>query len=150
MQPAYPVAGRGVSSHLTPANNVVLLGRSNAAGGIIIAPQNLFAIGAGAPNIPDNELGWEVTSGIDWKLLEGLTFKFRAAYWQPGKWFSYACIDRNIATAYIGSYWTGTSVAPVILPAVGDGAVIGSAWGVNPSRSIDGIWGFTGQLLVEF
>lgn len=130
--------------------NVVLLGRSNLAGFINTAPQNVFAAGASAPNIPDDGLGWEVTSGIDWKLLEGLTFKFRAAYWQPGKWFSFACIDRNIAADDGAGPVNATGAAPVILPAIGDGAAIGSAWGVNPNKEIDGIWGFTGQLLVEF
>ena len=121
--------------------SVVLLGQAGNA-----ATQNVFALDGGAttaPNIPDDQLGWEVTSGVDWKLLEGLTFKFRAAYWQPGKWFSYACLDRNLVT-------TTTAATGLLVPLQADGAVIGSGWGVNPDRWIDPIWGFQGQLLVEF
>ena len=56
-----------------------------------------FAINgaAGSPNIPDRALGWEVDAGFDWKLLEGFTTNFTIAYWAPGKWFNYACIDRS-------------------------------------------------------
>ena len=51
---------------------------------------------AGSPNIPDRALGWEVDAGFDWKLLEGFTTNFTLAYWAPGKWFNYACIDRSV------------------------------------------------------
>lgn len=40
--------------------------------------------------VPDGHLGWEITLGADWKLLEGLTVRTRYAYWQPGNWFQYA------------------------------------------------------------
>lgn len=32
-------------------------------------------------------IGGEVNCGIDWKLLEGLTFRARYSRWQPGEWF---------------------------------------------------------------
>ena len=35
----------------------------------------------------DGFIGWEMNYGIDWKLLEGLTFRGRYSYWQPGEWF---------------------------------------------------------------
>ncbi|MHB8204440.1 MAG: hypothetical protein ACYDHG_12145 [Desulfomonilaceae bacterium] len=50
--------------------------------------QFAFNGAAGSPNIPDRSLGWEVTTGVDWQLLDGLAIGFIAAYWQPGKWFS--------------------------------------------------------------
>ena len=46
------------------------------------------------PNITDTSLGYEIDLGFNWKLLEGWQLGMTAAYWAPGKWFSYACIDR--------------------------------------------------------
>jgi hypothetical protein len=87
-----------------------------------------FAINGAArsPNIPDRALGWEVDAGVDWQLLEGFTFGFLAAYWQPGKWFSYACIDRSVPA------WN--------VPAVGNN------FGTRPDKKIDPIFG--GQVLM--
>jgi hypothetical protein len=42
----------------------------------------------GSPAIPDDDLGWEPGTGIDWKPLEGFTMYGRLAYFQPGKWWS--------------------------------------------------------------
>jgi opacity protein-like surface antigen len=55
------------------------------------------AISVDAPNIPHTNLGWEVTLGFDWKLLDGVIAGIRYAYWRPGKWFSGACIDKSVA-----------------------------------------------------
>ncbi len=49
-----------------------------------------------SPNIPDTALGYEVDAGFDWKLLEHWNLGVVFGYWQPGKWFSYACIDRSV------------------------------------------------------
>jgi hypothetical protein len=46
--------------------------------------------GGATPYVPDGFVGWETDLGVDWKLLEGLTMKFRYAWWQPGPWFDYA------------------------------------------------------------
>lgn len=51
--------------------------------------------GAGAqssmnPYVDDNFLGWEIGIGVDWKLLENMTFSSRYAYWRPGPWFDQA------------------------------------------------------------
>jgi hypothetical protein len=113
-------------------------------GGLGIAPQNGPGV-VRAPNIPDNNLGWEITSGVDWKLLEGLTMNLRGAYWQPGEWWKFACVDKSL----LGT-GGGAVVGTVLVPANGDGAVIGSAWAVNPSKSIDPVWAFTGSLNVDF
>jgi hypothetical protein len=50
------------------------------------------------PNITERALGYEIDLGLNWKLLEGWQFGVTAAYWAPGKWFSYACIDRSNPT----------------------------------------------------
>jgi len=99
------------------------------------------SLGLAAPSIPDDALGWEITVGADWKLLEGITFQMRGAYWNVGNWFKYACVDKAFATN-----WTGT----VLSAFPGDGAIIGSGWGVNPNRAIDPIYGFQGVLVVDF
>jgi hypothetical protein len=44
----------------------------------------------GDPFVTDGFLGYEVGLGVDWKLLEGMTFRSRYAYWQPGDWFDEA------------------------------------------------------------
>ena len=48
-----------------------------------------------SPAIPDDDLGWELGAGFDWKLLEGLLLNFQYSYWQPGNWFKYACVSRT-------------------------------------------------------
>ena len=82
-----------------------------------------FAINgaAGSPNIPDRSLGWEVDAGMDWQLLEGFTMGFLAAYWMPGKWFNFACIDRSVPG------WNAPSP--------------GNFWGTRPDKRIDPIFG---------
>ncbi len=86
------------------------------------------------PNIPDNNLGWEIDAGVDWKLLEGFFINTTFAYWQPGRWFNFACIDKGIAgwdtqsTRTAGTY----------------------PFGVNPDRSIDPIWGLEIKVNAEF
>ena len=89
-----------------------------------------FAINgaAGSPNIPDTSLGWEVNAGVDWQLVEGYTIGFLVGYWQPGKWFNYACIDRSVPG------WNGP------------GAV--NFWGTRPDRSLDPI--VAGQCSLNF
>ncbi len=65
-----------------------------------------------SPNIPDSALGYEVTLGADWKLLEGWNLGMVAAYWQPGKWFNYACIDRSVPAWHIGTAANNFGVRP--------------------------------------
>ncbi len=42
--------------------------------------------------VPDSarEIGWEVDLGINWKLLENLSWDTTLAYWKPGTWWAYA------------------------------------------------------------
>jgi hypothetical protein len=76
---------------------------------------------APSPAIPDKDLGWELVAAVNWKLLEQLSLEVRMAYWQPGAWFKYACVDRSVQN------WDIPSGA--------------NFWGVNPNRSIDPIMG---------
>jgi hypothetical protein len=126
--------------------NVVLLGRSNEFGQYVPATNNSFVVAgpaAAAPSIPDPALGWEVSAGLDWKLLETFQLELRGAYWQPGNWFKYACVDKSQVVS-------GTVIDGHIAPVATDGAAIGSGWGVNPGRRIDPIWGLQSGLRVDF
>jgi hypothetical protein len=86
------------------------------------------------PNIPDNNLGWEIGAGFDWKLLEGLLLNATFAYWQPGKWFNYACINKAVPA------WDTQSVR-------GAGAF---PFGVQPDRPIDAILGMELKVQATF
>ncbi len=83
-----------------------------------------------APTVPDNNLGWEVDAGLDWQLLDKWTVRFIAAYWQPGKWFNYACIDKTVPN------WDVPSA--------------GNRFGINPDRIIDPVLGMKVKMLIEF
>lgn len=85
----------------------------------------------GAPNILERDLGWEIGGGVDWKLLEGYTLMTRAAYWKPGAWFNYACVDRRQPN------WDSEPTAA-------------NLWGINPNREIDPIFGLRVALRVDF
>ncbi|MFH1115102.1 MAG: hypothetical protein V1792_14420 [Pseudomonadota bacterium] len=85
---------------------------------------------AGAPSIPDSNLGWEINGGFDWQLLEGLVVNATFAYWQPGKWYKYACVDKGVVN------WADPTAA--------------NNWGINPNRSIDPIWGMELVVNAEF
>jgi hypothetical protein len=67
--------------------------------------------------IPDNDLGWEYRFDLKWELLENWALSIQYAYWKPGKWFNYACIDKSVPD------WNIPSDA--------------NNWGINPNRSID-------------
>ncbi len=70
-----------------------------------------------SPTIPDKDLGVELTAGLTWKLVETWIIGARLAWWKPGKWFNYACVDRSVPG------WNFPSPA--------------NNWGVNPNRTID-------------
>jgi hypothetical protein len=88
------------------------------------------AVTPNAPTVPDNNLGWEIDAGIDWELLDKWKVRFLAGYWQPGKWFNYACIDKTVPN------WDIPSAA--------------NQFGVNPDRVIDPVIGTKLKLIVEF
>jgi hypothetical protein len=97
----------------------------------------------GAPNIPDTNLGWEVDLGMDWKLIEGLNVLTTLAYWQPGNWFKYACVDKSVPG------WGAITqiVGPAPIGLTGNDPV---RWGINPDRAIDPIWGLRIVVSGEF
>jgi hypothetical protein len=82
------------------------------------------------PTVPDTSLGWEIDFGVDWKLLEGLLLTVKTAYWRPGRWFNYACIDKSV------NNWRNQTA--------------GNSWGVNPARAIDPVFGMTIHAVTEF
>ncbi len=75
-----------------------------------------------APSIPNRDLGWEAMTGIVWELLDGWAVGARVSYWQPGKWFNYACIDKGVPN------WDHPSA--------------GNGFGVRPDRVIDPVIAF--------
>jgi hypothetical protein len=86
--------------------------------------------GLPVPNVPDDYLGWEANVGVNWKLLEGLTFNSQFAYWQPGDWFKWAYVDQSAVTPRaVGGVTTAF---------------------INPNRAIDPLIGFQGSLVVDF
>lgn len=95
--------------------------RAGYSGSVAAAPFR-----GGAPNIPDTGLGWEVDAGFAWKLLENLTMDVTFAYWVPGNWFKWACIDKRVP-----NWYTAAAI----------GSAIPSSWGIAPDKSIDPIYG---------
>jgi hypothetical protein len=81
-----------------------------------------------SPNIPDGSLGSEIMMGIDWELLQKWIFTVTVAYWQPGAWFTYACVDRSVP-----GWETGTAA---------------NLYGTRPMRTIDPVIG--GEFMLRF
>jgi hypothetical protein len=76
------------------------IGPNAGAGAFLAAPDGNVSYSfnryPGSPNIPDPALGYEIDVGLDWMLLEGWVVSPIIGFWQPGKWFSYACVDRSV------------------------------------------------------
>lgn len=89
-----------------------------------------IAFSADAPNILERELGYEIGGGLDWKLIEGYTLKAQVAYWKPGAWFKYACVDRTQPG------WNTPNA--------------GNRYGINPNRTIDPILGTYVAMEMDF
>lgn len=83
-----------------------------------------------SPNIPDTALGYEINGSVEWKLLEGWTASALVGYWQPGKWFNYACVDRSVPGWESGN--------------------AGNLYGTRPDRTIDPIVGGEFSMVFEF
>jgi len=104
-----------------------------AATGSGVVFQNIGTLNApsvDAPSIPDNNLGWEINAGVHWQLLEGWIMRITGGYWQPGRWFNYACIDKTIPN------WDIQSAA--------------NRFGINPDRTIAPVMGMELLLTVSF
>ena len=87
--------------------------------------------------MPDRDLGWEITGGFDWELLDRYRLRGTLAYWKPGAWFNHACIDRSIPD---WNRQTRTNYA----------STPGYPFGVNPDREIDPVLGGEVALTVQF
>lgn len=59
------------------------------------------------PYVDDNLIGWEAQGGLDWKILEGMTWNVSYAYWQPGSWFNqaYRAVTSSAAGLQGGDMW---------------------------------------------
>jgi hypothetical protein len=110
--PALQYANNGTSYNIPASGNLVDLSFCS-----IRAPN----FSDSAPNILERDLGYEIGGGIGWNLIEGYTLTARAAYWKPGGWFKYACVDRR---------QPGWNVPNR-----------DNRWGVKPNREIDPIFG---------
>jgi hypothetical protein len=86
------------------------------------------------PFVDDGFLGWEAQAGFSWKLLEGLTFNCKYAYWQPGDWFTQA----YRAFSQVGSINAAGALTQVGLD--GQGMLIGR----------DAIHAMDSSFLIEF
>jgi hypothetical protein len=118
----FPISGSGVANNTFGNVQQQYKGTFNAAG--VGIPLTV------SPNIPDNNLGWEIDAGFDWKLLEGVTVNATFGYWQPGKWFNFACVSRT------NPGWN----APTNV----------NGWGIQPNRNIDAIYGMEMKLVGDF
>lgn len=116
--------------YLAPDPNAFGATGNTGTGRVTGAYRGGTTVGTAARNIPDNNLGWEVDGGFDWKLLEGLLVNATFAYWQPGKWFNYACIDK------LNPGWNTPNT--------------GNNWGTIPDRKIDPIFGMEIKVSAEF
>ncbi len=72
----------------TPARATGNVDFSRVSPGAYMSQNNL------TPNITERSLGYEIGLGLNWKLLEGWNLGINVNYWVPGKWFTYACVDR--------------------------------------------------------
>lgn len=93
-------------------------------GGVTVTPTR-------GSNVPDNNLGQEFGLGLDWKLLEGVTWKTRFSYWKPGNWFKFAYQDYS-SNVFITDPLSDVQVR------------------INPDRSISPITGFRTGVAVNF
>ncbi|MEI8181793.1 MAG: hypothetical protein WCG29_03725 [Desulfomonile sp.] len=128
--------------YLRPALNPTVTSVVNAAADGIAnfirsTPYVSYQNNDGAPNTPDRGLGWEVTAGLEWMILERYKLRGLLAYWHPGKWFNYACVDRGVQ-AWNRETRTNINTTPYY------------PFGTNPDRVIDPIVGGEVALQVEF
>ncbi len=101
---------------------------SSQSGEVLVVPN----LSPASPTIPDKDLGYEIDAGLDWKLLEGWTLGLLVGRWQPGKWFSYACVDKRVQG------WSP------------NGHSFANSYGTRPNKAIDPIWATNVTLSVDF
>lgn len=94
--------------------------------------------------VPDHyrKIGWEVDLGINWKLLENLSWNTTIAYWKPGNWWGAAFPD----TAAIYTLNGGAAI-----PASPAGTAANEAIAtINFNRAVDPLIAVETNLLVTF
>jgi len=96
--------------------------------------------------VPDSarDIGWEVDLGVNWKLLENLTWNSVFAYWQPGTWWSYAYPNSAAIYRSFGPATSGPTANPMNT-AAGEARAI---WGAG--REIDPLFAVETNLLIQF
>ena len=102
----------------------------------ILNAQNGVNVGQAVPGSA-RDIGWEADFGVNWKILEGLTWNSTFAYWKPGNWWAYAF--PNTANIY---------------RALGGATVIGNANQAiatyNLGRDIDALFAIETNMLISF
>lgn len=120
--------------YIKPAQKPAVTHTVNSAGTEAVqvkwTPYVNFQDNLNAPSIPETALGWEITAGINWKLLENYMVGVTGSYWQPGKWFNFACVDKSVPN------W--------------DVPTATNNWGTNPDRHIDPVFGGEVALQMDF
>ncbi len=111
---------------LRPAVATTVGGAGYTPGGqVLYRNQDSLVVGGGmVPTIAETALGWELNAGMDWKLLEGVIAHCTFAFWNPGKWWSYAMVDKNVTN------WAAFNTANQ-----------GNNWLTRPDKTIDAVWG---------
>jgi hypothetical protein len=84
--------------------------------------------------IPNDDIGWEIYAGLDWKLMEGFRVQVDTAYFQPGEWWKHACVSSDN---------TGGGLTPMVNQAASAAAdPFAYPAGINAERSIDPVLAF--------
>ena len=92
--------------------------------------------------VPNNFrfVGWEIDTGVNWKLLENLTWNTTLCFWQPGNWW--AAAYPNTSAIY------RSGIVPNANPT---GTAAGEALAtVNTGRTIDPLFAAETTLLISF
>ncbi len=99
----------------------------------------------GQTAVPDSarDIGWEVNTGFQWKLLENLVWQSTFAYWKPGTWWSYAY--PNTAAIYRLNPRTA-----IPMTGVAAASAQGQAALSNLGRDIDPLFAVESNLMVHF
>ena len=94
----------------------------------------------GAPNTPDTSLGWEVTAGMEWKLLEKYRLRGTSGLLGAGEMVQ-LCVHRQkrAGLEYSNQDQLDYHHPQIIAP-----------YGTNPDRTIDPIIGGEVALTVDF
>ena len=105
----------------------------------ILAAQGGAFRGRAVPN-NFNFVGWEIDTGVNWKLLENLTWNTMLCFWQPGNWWGAAYPNTSAI------YRAGVTPNTNAMNTAGGEALAT----VNFHRKIDPLFAVETTLLVSF